>query len=286
MNHPALLILARITIFALMFAVGVNLSLERLIFLWRKPDWLLRTLLAVVVLVPLLVVLLLKLFHLPPEVATGLALLAAAPGAPLTAKRIQMVGASHFQAAGLQLTLALAAVLVTPITLQIFNVLFTLGTERVTFLEVSRQIALVQLLPITLGLAIQKYAPGVASRISKPLSLIADGLFLLLVIVLLIPAFRLTLQIGLGPIIVMILMVSVSLGIGHGVGGSDVERHTALAIACIARNIGLALFIAILNNIEKLVFPTLVSYAIVGAIVALPYTRWSKHQLTASLDKT
>ena len=40
-------------------------------------------------LVPLVLILLLKLFNLSPEVMTGLALLAASPGAPLTTKRSQ-----------------------------------------------------------------------------------------------------------------------------------------------------------------------------------------------------
>ncbi len=278
MSHPLLLILVKITIFSLMLAIGVNLSFEKLLSLWRKPSSLFRALLAVVVLVPLVVILLLKLFHLPREVAAGLALLAAAPGAPLMTKRSQMAGVSIFQAAGLQLTLALVAVLVTPLTWHIFNVLFAWETEKVTVLEVSRQVVMVQLLPIALGLAIQKFASNVALRIGKPLNLIANSLFLLLVIVILVPAFRITLQIGILPIVAIIVMVVVSLGIGHLLGGPDLEKRSAVAIACIARNIGLALFIAVLNDAEKLVLPTLVAYAILGSIVALPYSVWSKRK--------
>ena len=76
---PILLILVKITIFSLMLAIGIALSFEKMLSLWRKPALLFRALLAVVVLVPLLVFLLLKLFNLPPEVMAGLAFLAASP---------------------------------------------------------------------------------------------------------------------------------------------------------------------------------------------------------------
>ena len=92
MHHPLLLIFVKITIFSLMLAIGSNLCFEEMLSLWRKPALLFRGLLAVVVLVPLVLILLLKLFNLPPEVMTGLALLAASPGAPLTTKRSQKAG--------------------------------------------------------------------------------------------------------------------------------------------------------------------------------------------------
>jgi bile acid:Na+ symporter, BASS family len=279
MNHPILLILVKVTIFSLMLAIGVNLSIDKLIALWRRPDLLFRALLAVIVLVPLVVILLLKLFTLSINVSTGLALLAVCPGAPLMSKRLQMAGVSIFHAAGLQLTLALVAVLFTPLTLDIFQSLFTLETQKVAVLDVSSQIFTAQLLPIGLGLIIQKFLPQVTLKIAQPLNLISSGLFLTLVVLLLIPALGSLLQIGLGSLIAIILMVLASLGIGHLLGGPDLEKRSALAIACIARNVGLALFIAILNNVEKLVLPTLISYAILGAIIAIPYSQWSKREI-------
>lgn len=283
MDNPILLNLVKnlvtITIFTLMLAIGVNLSWEKLLSFWRRPGLLLRALLAVVVLVPLVVIILLRLFNLPPGVATGLALLAVAPGAPLTTKRSQMAGSKIPHAASLQLTLALLAVLITPITLAIFHSLFELETERVMVSQVFQQVARVQLLPVILGLLVQKFGPKIASVIAKPLMLIANSLFLLLVILLIVPGFRLILQIGILPLVAIVVMVIISLAIGHLLGGAEVDKRSALAISCIARNIGLALFIAVLSDAQKQVIPTLASYAILGTIVALPYSSWSKRQV-------
>ena len=68
MNHLFLLILVKVTIFSLMLSTGINLSLEKMLSLWRQPALLFRALLAVGVLVPLVVMILLKLFDLPTAV--------------------------------------------------------------------------------------------------------------------------------------------------------------------------------------------------------------------------
>ena len=282
MDNPLILNFVTITIFTLMLAIGVNLSLQNLFSLCRRPVLLLRVLLAVVVLVPLVVIILLRLFALPSGVATGLALLAAAPGAPLTTKRSQMAGGKFPHSASLQLTMALLAVLITPITLAIFYALFDLEIERVVVsqvFQVFQQVVRVQFLPVILGLLIQKFSPKIADSIGKPLIAIANILFLFLLILLIVPGFRLMLQIGILPLVAIAILLVISLTIGHLLGGSEVDKRSALAIACIARNIGLAMYIAVLSDVQKQVIPTLISYAILGALVAIPYSTWSKRQL-------
>ena len=84
-----------LTIFTLMLSNGVNHSFQQLISLSHEPEVLLRSLLAVIVLVPIGVFLLLWVFDLPPAVATGLAVLAAAPGAPLSAPSRNLPGTAR-----------------------------------------------------------------------------------------------------------------------------------------------------------------------------------------------
>jgi BASS family bile acid:Na+ symporter len=279
MNHLFLLILVKVTIFALMLSTGINLSLEKMLSLWRKPGLLFRALLAVVVLVPLGVMVLLKLFELPPAVMTGLVLLAASPGAPLTTKRSQMAGARFRHSASLQLTLALLAVIITPLTLGLFSHIFPEMPSKVTVLEVARQVTMVQFLPVTLGLLLQKFGAKYAVAIAKPLTLIANGLFVLLIVLACIVGLPLMFRVWGLPLIAIAIMVIVSLGIGHTLGGPDEDKRSILAISCIARNVGLALFIAILNDVQQQVMPTLIAYLIVGAVLGLPYSLWTKRKL-------
>ncbi|MEA5532581.1 sodium dependent transporter [Crocosphaera sp. XPORK-15E] len=279
MNHPLLVIIVKVTIFSLMLAMGINLSLEKMLSLWRKPALLFRALLAVVVLVPLVVVALLKLFNLPLGVTIGLVLLAASPGAPLTTKRTQMAGARFRNSASLQLTLALLAVVITPLTLAIFAILFQSIPDKVTMLDVAKQVTIVQFLPVSLGLLLQKFGAKYAVVIAQPLTFIANSLFLVLIILACIVGVPLLSKLWGLPLVVIAIMVIVSLGIGHALGGPDEDQRSILAISCIARNVGLALFIAILNGLEKQVMPTIVVYLMVGAVFGVLYSIYHKRKL-------
>jgi len=276
-----------LTIFSLMFALGLNHSFEHLTFLWSRPALLLRSLLAVIVLVPLVVGLLLRLFELPPAVATGLAVLAAAPGPPLMYKRIEMAGGAPDYAASLQLTLALLAVLVTPLILLVFGLRWELLTERVTAFNVASQVGQVTFLPVITGLLIQRFAPGLAARIARPVRVISNILLILLVLVLIAflvlePNLRAMLWLGGLPTAVIIIIGGASLAIGHLLSGPPQARRSVLAIAGIARNMGLALYIANLSGYGQQFVPTLLSYMILGALLAVPYSVWSKRRMTLS----
>ncbi|QXE25634.1 putative sodium dependent transporter [Richelia sinica FACHB-800] len=230
------------------------------------------------------------MFNLPPEVMIGLALLAASPGAPLSTKRSQMAGGSLGYAASLQLTLAILAVFLTPLTLAIFAILFTDISQKVAILEVARQVIMVQILPVSLGLLMQKFAPTFAQNIAQPLTFIADGLFLGLVILACILGLPLFFKLWVLPLEAIAkrcckqfaIMVVASLGIGHALGRLDDDSRSTLAIFCVARNFGLALFIAILNHVEQQVMPTLVAYLILGAFVGVPYSIWNKRRLAGN----
>ncbi len=291
MDNPIPLTFVTVTIFSLMLAMGVSHSFQQLTSLWRRPVLLLRSLLAVTVLVPAVVGLLLWVFELPLAVATGLAVLAATPGAPLTYKRSQMAGGDPTYTASLQLTLALLAVVMTPLILVIFCTLFELGAGRVKPFEVARQVAGVTFLPVMTGLLIHHFSPTLADVIGKPLRILADILFillLLLVIILLVlsPDLRMTLNLGWLPTATIIIMVVSSLAIGHLFGGPSREQRSALAIASIARNVGLALFIAELSDYGQNFVPTLLTYMILGALLAVPYSLWSKRQISRRTDES
>jgi BASS family bile acid:Na+ symporter len=79
--------------------------------------------------------------------------------------------------------------------------------------------------------------------------------------------------------VVITIMVIASLIIGHSLGGNNDDTRPILAISCIARNVGLALFIAILNNVEQKVIPTLIAYVILGAFLGSFYSIWNKRKL-------
>ena len=284
MDNAILLKFFTVTIFSLMFAIGINSSLEQLTSLWRKPELLLRSLLAAIVLVPLVAFILLWLLDLPPAVATGLALLAAAPGAPVMTRRSQMAGADPTYVTSLQLTLAMLAVLVTPLTLAVFYSLFELPIGRVSPFHVLLQVGKVTILPVIAGLLIQRFVPRIAASIARPVQVIANALFLLLVVLPVVilaitPDLRQMLNLGGLSWSAILIMAAAAIAVGHFLGGPTRQQRSALAVACVARNIGLALFIAALLDYGQMFIPTVLAYALFGFTVAFPYSLWSKRRL-------
>lgn len=281
MTVDILLALTSVTIFVLMLTIGVNHSADTLLSLLRQPTEMARALVAVLVVVPIFVAVLLLIFDLPSGTASGMALLAAAPGAPLTTKRAQAAGAEIAYVAGMQVTLAVLAVLATPLILSFFYMLFELDIERASPGEVARQIATVTLLPVLVGLGLKRVAPDFVGKISKPLNALADALFLILMVVLVIallvaPDLRAKLLIGWPAIVAILLFAAFALATGHLIGGPGRDRKGGLAIACLARNIGLAFFIAGASKMTNDVLPTLLAYLLLGAVLGILYSIWNK----------
>ena len=271
----------------LMLSLGVSQSFQQLISLWRQPAILLRALFAVIVLVPMTVVVLLWIFGLPPAIATGLALLAAAPGAPMTTKRAEIAAADLPYASSLQLTLGLLAVVVTPLTLAIFYALFELTIESVSPIDVASQVISVTFVPVVIGQLLLHFAPKFTALIRKPLIILANVLLVLLVlgsVVLLwvTPELQAGLILGWQATAAIVIMVVGALVIGHIIGGPRMVQRGALATAAVARNFGLALFITGLTENGAASMMTLVVYLLVGVAIATPYALWIRRQVVAS----
>lgn len=297
MSPDFIKLLLEVIIFILMLSLGVSQSLRDLGAFWRRHGSLLRSLLSVVVLFPLVVFVLLKLVNVPSGVASGLAILAAVPGAPVTYKRSALAGGNPVYTASLHLTLAILTIFVTPLILYLFYNQFELNMERgVRLLEVAEQVAVVQFLPIGIGLLLQKLAANFVEKIRKPLNQIAQLAFLLLLGIFLFPlilwsVIQLVWPIGWRALALMAALVVIALVLGYLLGGATRFRpgqalvnseRAALAIATIARNLGLALLIADLSGDAASILPTILGYALVSVAIAVPFSIWSKRQLAPS----
>jgi BASS family bile acid:Na+ symporter len=130
-----------------------------------------------------------------------------------------------------------------------------------------------------LGLLLQKYGSKYAEVIARPLTIISNSLFVVLIILASIVAVPLMVKVWGLPLVVIAIMVIISLAIGHFLGGSDEDTRSILAISCIARNVGLALFIGVLNDIQKQILPTLIAYLVLGSVFGILYSIWYKRKL-------
>ena len=274
--------LIALTIFTIMLTMGAKIPLTDLVSVKNHPKFLAKSLLSVLVLFPLIVFLILLVFSLNQATAIALMLLAASPGAPLLTKRAMMAGGRVNFSASLQVILSLLAVIFTPSILFIFAQLIPDNQGTIHFLLVAKQITIVQFLPLSIGLVIREVSADLAEEIGNLLFNIANTLFFVMVLFVIFISFNLIPLAGWQAGGVIALIIPLGLIIGHLLGGIDqnLDTRSTLATATIARNVGLALFIAIING-ATIAIPTIAAYLILGVILSIPYNVWIKRQIAA-----
>lgn len=272
----------KIAVFLVMFSMGLRLTRPALEEIRTYPGALARSLFGVIVLMPVAIFAigpLLKAVGVSAAVGTGIALLAASPGAPMTTKRTSKAGGDFEFSAALQLLCGISAILVTPGFLWLYAQLFPKTREAVQFWVIAKQVLVVQLLPLGIGLAIRLLWSELAEEVVPRLMTIVNVVFLVLILVAVIVSLPVILESGIVSILAITLVAAIALIIGHLLGGPELSFQSASAVACVARNIGLALMVATINNKLLLVLPTIVGYMIIGSIVAIPYSVWMKKRI-------
>ncbi len=266
----------QLTIFSLMLSMGLNLTIKQIILLWRQPKALLSFLFAVDVLVPIITLLIvLLLFDLPISLKASLILMAVCPGAPLTTRKVVKAKGNFPYAISFQVTVVMLAVITTPLLLAIFSFIFP-PDIAIHPIEVAKQVTFAQLLPLSIGIAIREKLPKIAVRIGKPLTKIANVMFVVLAIFVLVKGIDGFLDLSGLSILAIIIVTVLSLAIGHLLGGPREDTRTALAVFCATRNPGLALLIASFNFQKLEILSTLIAYSILGSLVSIAYTIWRK----------
>lgn len=270
-------LLLNVALAALVFALGLNARASDVTFLWRQPGLLLRSLIAMVVAVPVAAVLLLLASGLDQPVAIGILAMAVSPGAPLAPQKAIKLSGRLSYVYSLLVTVTLLAMVTIPLTLSILHRLFTAEVESLVVPRDVARIALIKLLlPLGLGIAVRRWLPTLADRVADPIASATNvfiGLVALLIIVKALPA-----MMGLGPkaLGTMALLTLAALASGHLLGGPISADRSALAVTSSLRHPGLAMMIAKVELPDQKITAVILAYIVIGAIAAIPYTAWRK----------
>jgi len=281
-QSPPLLVTA--TLFAIMFALGVGLPFDGLSRWQQHRGLLLRGLIGTCLLVPVAAALLLLL---PPTMALSqparfsIALMAVCPSAPLLLRKAGKQGGDRILAALLQVAAALAAIITIPLLASGFTRIFGVEGWQVQSHHVAAQVALVQLLPLLLGLLFRRFAPSWASRLETPLDRLANGLLLLLLVLVVLwkTAPLLVTYVGANLIAlpVMAALVLISLALGYGLTNRDPCLGITLALATSMRNPGLALLLASTYAPEvPAVKLGILVYLLITVLLSIPFLSWQR----------
>jgi len=267
----------QVSVALVVFAVGLRTRHGDLSYLLHNPSMLLRSLLAMNVVMPVLAVATALLFHLRPEVEVALILLAVAPVPPILPGKQQKAGGNVSYAIGLLTLAAVVAILTVPASIAIIGRFF----EREIHVPVAvvAKIMLITVLgPMILGALLQRVAPTLAERLAKPLSIIGTVLLVLGIVPMFAAAWpAITRQVGEFTLIAIALFALAGLVVGHLLGGPAPEDRTVLALSTATRHPGIALALSgIVAPGNAGLAASVLLATLVVAVITVPYVKWRK----------
>lgn len=173
-----------IAIGIIMLGMGLTLELKDFKRILVYPKAIAIGIVNQLIVLPLVGLLLVTLFSLPPELGVGIMILAACPGGP-TSNLMSHVAKGD---TALSITLTAIVSVITVITIPYivnFSMQYLMGASTYQPLPVYEtviKIFLVTILPVIIGMIIHRYAPGLAHK-SERVVRIASVVFLVLIII-------------------------------------------------------------------------------------------------------
>lgn len=266
-----------IAVFTLMIAIGMSIDRTRLVhhLKWGSRFVGSRLLLLTFVLPPLIALVIAYRFSLEWSSALGLFMVAVAPGAPLTTRRIAAKGYDVRLAASYQLWCAFLTPVMIPLIVLAAGTLY----DRHVWISPALllwQIATKQFLPLLIGMGLTAFLPAFSHRIRGMLMTI--GNILLLTALVLLLAF-------MGPRLLRVSPWLPLAAAGLAVGcllstrlfllKDPLIRHT-LVVSNVNRHVGLAVLLAgqRLKNEQSL--PAIACYAVAAQVLIFVYTTYTR----------
>jgi BASS family bile acid:Na+ symporter len=250
--NQAINALASLTLFEMMLAIGLGVSIADVLRVVRDPRLLAKAFIASYVLVPAAAVGLLIAFHADPFVAAGFLVAAVCPGAPYGPPLTGLARGDIVVSVGLMVVLAASSALAAPLLLGLLLpfVLQNLSgapaeTPELT-IDATRMVTtllLTQFLPLSIGLALRHVRPALAEAMTRPANQISLLLNLAMLGLILYAQYEMLLAIPLHAYSGMLALVLAGVAAGCLVNGTKAETRSALAIATSVRNVGVALVI-------------------------------------------
>ena len=266
---------ATVTVFAVMFVIGLMLGRAQVAAVARRPMALAAVIFAAVVVVPALAVLGLRAFAINGPVAVGIVLMVISPGAPVALRRALDAGGSREFAPALHVAIVVLAVLTVPMTVAILDWIFA-ADFVVTPWHIGRQVFFAQLVPLALGASLRAVRPAFAARMEAPLGRVGNGLLLALAILVLVDLPSIVAVVGWTPTIAGVTVTLGALLVGSGFAWRDPDVRPVAAIASAMRNPGLALVIATVNRAPPEVTSAVIGYALGLGVTVVAYLHWHK----------
>jgi bile acid:Na+ symporter, BASS family len=252
-----------------MLAVGLSLTIGQIIKPLRNGKLVFVALLANFVLMPVGALVIARVLRLDQPLGIALLLLGAAAGAPFLPKLAGIAKGNLAFAVGLMVLLMVLTVAYMPLVLPLL-----LEGVTVDPLNIARSLLLLMLLPLGIGLTVNRQIGSIAERIRPTLNRLSSLSLALLIALLLVTKIRNVIALfGTRGILASVLFLLAGLGLGWLLGGPGFATKGVLALGTAQRNIAAALVVGGKNFDDPNVIVMIVVVAVVGLLILMPLAR-------------
>jgi BASS family bile acid:Na+ symporter len=258
-------------------AVSLNARPSDATHLLRHPWLLLRSFVAMNVVMPAVALFFAIVFDLNPPVKLALITLAISPVPPFLPNKAIKSGGDSAYVVGLLTMMAALSIVIIPLTLAFFGSLFSMPLT-IRAATIANIVGLGILLPVALGITVRWVAPVLADKITKPIHVAATVLLVVSVIPIFIRAWpAMNSVVDDGTLFAIVAITVIGVAVGHTFGGPARENRAVLALATACRHpaVAYAIATAVFPN-EKLVGAALLANLLIAGIVTIPYVKLSR----------
>ncbi len=269
------LLVLRASIVLTVFGLALGVSLDGIGYLRQRPGLLVRSLVAMYVVMLLVAVALAVAFALHPAVKIALVALAMSPVPPLLPRKELKAGGEAPYVIGLLIIAALLTIAFMPAAMALLGWAFDLSMH-VPVGPVAGIVTITVLAPLAAGLLVRRVAPSFAARMAGPISTVATVLLVVAIVpVLFVSGPEIFSLIGNGTVAAFVAFSLIGLAAGDLLGGPGPANRVVLALATACRHPGVAVAIATSAfPDQKLAVPAVGLYLLVVGITSTVYLAW------------
>jgi bile acid:Na+ symporter, BASS family len=271
------------SVMMIVFSLGLQATMQDATYLFRQPKRLLRSMVAMLIIMPVFAAIVVQALELPPAVEITMIVLSVSPVPPVLPRRQLAAGGTRSYALGLLVAAGVVSIVFVPAAVELFGSVFKkpLGISAGT---IARIVTASVIGPLAAGLAVRSFWIPLAERAAAPLSRLASLLLIAGVLPVLFTQMPAAVSlVGHGTLLALTIFVVIGLVAGALVGGPELSHRIVLALSTASRHPGVAIAIATANFPEqKLVLPSILLYMIVSVIVSGVFLGWLRHREKAT----
>jgi BASS family bile acid:Na+ symporter len=262
------------TLTGLLFSAGLRLTWREIAGSLRQNrlGWVLPV---NFVLVPVITFFLARSFQVSVDTAAGMALLAAAPFAPVVPTFTRLAKGDLALASALTGLFPILSAFVTPLVCEL-SLKPWLKTSALHFDIVAIFEVLVSTitLPLALGVLVRHRAPALARRLLKPVETLSEALGTIALVFVVVVEFRIICSTGGKALLAMALASELAFLAGYFVSGPAPSARLVVALGTANRNIALALLVAVASFPGTPIVAMVVANGLLLILLGLVHVGW------------